>query len=77
VGPHVGHQIHLRYRSHPLRRDEAQAQTIQGNRLYPNLRDALSGAQKYMAVEKLYQLHQEDRFDLIVVPWTSSAPLAT
>ena len=48
-------------------RDEAQAQTIQGNRLYRNLRDALSGTQEYMAVEKLYQLHQEGRFDLIVV----------
>jgi anion-transporting ArsA/GET3 family ATPase len=48
-------------------RDEAQAQAIQGSRLYRNLRDALSGTQEYMAVEKLYQLHQEGGFDLIVV----------
>ena len=34
-------------------RDEAQAETILGSRLYRNLRDALSGTQEYMAVEKL------------------------
>jgi anion-transporting ArsA/GET3 family ATPase len=48
-------------------RDEAQAHAILGSRLYHNLRDALSGTQEYMAVEKLYQLHQEGGFDLIVV----------
>jgi anion-transporting ArsA/GET3 family ATPase len=48
-------------------RDEAQVQAIQGSRLYRNLRDALSGTQEYMAVEKLYQLYQDGRFDLIVV----------
>ena len=48
-------------------RDEAQTQTILSSRLYRNLRDALSGTQEYMAVEKLYQLHQEGGYDLIVV----------
>jgi anion-transporting ArsA/GET3 family ATPase len=48
-------------------RDEAQAQAIQESRLYRNLRDTLSGTQEYMAVEKLYQLHQEGGFDLLVV----------
>jgi len=48
-------------------RDEDQTQAILGSRLYRNLRDALSGTQEYMAVEKLYQLHQEGGFDLIVV----------
>jgi anion-transporting ArsA/GET3 family ATPase len=48
-------------------RDEAQTQAILGNRIYRNLRDALSGTQEYMAVEKLYQLHQEGGYDLIVV----------
>ena len=48
-------------------RDEAQIQAILKNHLYCNLRDALSGTQEYMAVEKLYQLHQEGGFDLIVV----------
>ena len=48
-------------------RDQAQAQAILESRLYRNLRDALSGTQEYMAVEKLYQLDQEGGFDLIVV----------
>jgi anion-transporting ArsA/GET3 family ATPase len=48
-------------------RDRAQAQAIQESRIYRNLCDALSGTQEYMAVEKLYQLHQEGGFDLIVV----------
>jgi anion-transporting ArsA/GET3 family ATPase len=48
-------------------RDQSQAQAIMGSRLYRNLCDTLSGTQEYMAVEKLYQLHQEGGFDLIVV----------
>jgi anion-transporting ArsA/GET3 family ATPase len=48
-------------------RHDAQTQAILENRLYQNLRDALSGTQEYMAVEKLYQLHQEGGYDLIVV----------
>jgi anion-transporting ArsA/GET3 family ATPase len=48
-------------------RDEGQAQAIMRNPLYCNLRDALSGTQEYMAVEKLYQLDHEGNFDLIIV----------
>jgi anion-transporting ArsA/GET3 family ATPase len=48
-------------------RNPAQVQAIQESRLFRNLCDALSGTQDYMAVEKLYQLHQEGGFDLIVV----------
>ncbi len=48
-------------------RDPVQAQAIQGSRIYRSLSDALSGSQEYMAVEKLFQLHQEGGFDLIVV----------
>ena len=48
-------------------RDQSQAQAIMCSPLYRNLRDALSGTQEYMAVEKLYQLHQEGGFDLTVV----------
>src|SRR3984957_7995600 len=48
-------------------RDPAQAQAIQGSRVYRSLCDALSGTQEYMAVEKLFQLHEEGGFDLIVV----------
>jgi anion-transporting ArsA/GET3 family ATPase len=48
-------------------RDEAQVRSIQGSRIYRNVRDAMSGTQEYMAVEKLYQLVEEGGFDLIVV----------
>jgi anion-transporting ArsA/GET3 family ATPase len=48
-------------------RDQVQAEAITRNPLYCNLRDALSGTQEYMAVEKLYQLDQEGGFDFIVV----------
>ncbi len=55
--------------------DARQAQGILDNRLYRNLSDALSGTQEYMAMEKLYELHEEGGFDLIVVdtPPTRSA----
>jgi anion-transporting ArsA/GET3 family ATPase len=55
--------------------DPHQAQGILDNRLYRNLSDALSGTQEYMAMEKLYELHEEGGFDLIVVdtPPTRSA----
>ena len=44
-----------------------QAEGILQNRLYRNLTEALSGTQEYMAMEKLYELSEEGRFDLIVV----------
>jgi anion-transporting ArsA/GET3 family ATPase len=44
-----------------------QAQTILDNKLYRNISGALGGTQEYMAMEKLYSLHTEGRFDLIVV----------
>jgi anion-transporting ArsA/GET3 family ATPase len=44
-----------------------QSEGILANRLYRNISGALSGTQEYMAMEKLYQLHDENRFDLIVV----------
>jgi anion-transporting ArsA/GET3 family ATPase len=47
--------------------DEAQAERILRNRLYRNLTSALSGTQEYMAAEKLYELHSEDKFDIVVV----------
>jgi len=47
--------------------DAEQAEGILDNRLYKNLTEALSGTQEYMAMEKLYELAEEDRFDLIVV----------
>jgi anion-transporting ArsA/GET3 family ATPase len=44
-----------------------QAHGILDNRLYRNLSQALSGTQEYMAMEKLYELHEEGRYDLVVV----------
>jgi anion-transporting ArsA/GET3 family ATPase len=44
-----------------------QAEAILGNRFYRNISGALSGTQEYMAVEKLYELHESGRFDLVVV----------
>jgi anion-transporting ArsA/GET3 family ATPase len=47
--------------------DPEQAETILGNRFYRNIAGALSGTQEYMAMEKLFELHGDDRFDLVVV----------
>jgi anion-transporting ArsA/GET3 family ATPase len=47
--------------------DEEQADRILGNRFYRNISGALSGTQEYMAAEKLYELHESERFDLVVV----------
>jgi anion-transporting ArsA/GET3 family ATPase len=45
----------------------AQAEAILANRFYRNIAGGLSGTEEYMAAERLYQLHADDRFDLIVV----------
>ncbi len=47
--------------------DEDQVARILDNRLYRNLVSGLSGTQEYMATEKLFELHEEGDFDLIVV----------
>src|SRR5215210_709692 len=44
-----------------------QAETILANRFYRNIAGALSGTQEYMAMEKLFELHADERFDLVVV----------
>ena len=44
-----------------------QADRILANRFYRNISGALSGTQEYMAMEKLYELHEESPFDLVVV----------
>jgi anion-transporting ArsA/GET3 family ATPase len=46
--------------------DEQAAQILE-NRFYRNIAGALSGTQEYMAMEKLYELHDSGGFDLIVV----------
>lgn len=47
--------------------DEAQANRILANRLFINLTTSLSGTNEYMAAERLYQLHGDDRFDRVIV----------
>ena len=44
-----------------------QAERIIANRFYRNISGTLSGTQEYMAMEKLYELHTEGNFDLIVI----------
>ena len=44
-----------------------RAERILANAFYRNIAGALSGTQEYMAAEKLYQLHCDERFDLVVV----------
>lgn len=52
-----------------------RAQTIFGNPFYRHVSSTLSGTQEYMAMEKLYELHEEGRWNLIVIdtPPTRSA----
>jgi anion-transporting ArsA/GET3 family ATPase len=56
-------------------RDEEQADRILANRFYQRLSSTLAGTQEYMAMEKLYELHESQRYDLLVVdtPPTRSA----
>jgi anion-transporting ArsA/GET3 family ATPase len=44
-----------------------QAERILENRFYRNISSALSATQEFMAMEKLYELHEEAQFDLVVV----------
>ncbi len=45
--------------------DAATRDRILSNRIYQQLSSALAGSQEYMAMEKLFELHTEGRFDLI------------
>ena len=47
--------------------DEATRDAVIGNRIYQELSSAVAGSQEYMAMEKLYELYQEDRYDLLVL----------
>ncbi len=44
-----------------------QAQRILDNRFYRNISGTLSGTHEYMAMEKLYELHSKDAYDVIVI----------
>jgi anion-transporting ArsA/GET3 family ATPase len=48
-------------------RNEAQVRRILENPFYDNVASRLSGSQEYMAAEKLFELSNDDRFDLVVV----------
>ena len=48
-------------------RTEEQVVRILDNPFYVNVASRLSGSQEYMAAERLYELHNDDRFDLVVV----------
>ena len=56
-------------------RDTEQADRILASRFYQRLSSTLAGTQEYMAMEKLYELHESQRYDLLVVdtPPTRSA----
>src|SRR5919201_3339120 len=47
--------------------DEETRDRILDNRIYQQLSAALAGAQEYMAMEKLFELYAEDRYDLLVL----------
>ncbi|HEX8648150.1 MAG TPA: ArsA-related P-loop ATPase [Thermoleophilaceae bacterium] len=47
--------------------DRATADAVLGNRIYKELSNAVSGSTEYMAIEKLYELHEEGRYDLLVL----------
>src|SRR5690349_23484889 len=47
--------------------DEESRDRVLNNRIYNQISNALAGSQEYMAMEKLYELHEEERFDLLVL----------
>ncbi|MDX6399235.1 MAG: hypothetical protein QOJ43_2643 [Gaiellaceae bacterium] len=47
--------------------DEKTRDAVLGNRIYQELSNAVAGSTEYMAMEKLYELHHEGRYDLLVL----------
>jgi anion-transporting ArsA/GET3 family ATPase len=47
--------------------DERTRDAVLSNRIYQELSSAVSGSQEYMAMEKLYELHMQGAFDLLVL----------
>ena len=47
--------------------DEETRERILQNQIYRQISNALAGSQEYMAMEKLYEIHQEGRFDFLVL----------
>ena len=47
--------------------DERTRDAVLSNRIYQELSAAVAGSTEYMAMEKLYELHAEGRYDLLVL----------
>jgi anion-transporting ArsA/GET3 family ATPase len=47
--------------------DAATRDRILGNRIYQQLSTAVAGTSEYMAMERLYELHEEGDYDLLVL----------
>ncbi|HKA66586.1 MAG TPA: ArsA-related P-loop ATPase [Solirubrobacterales bacterium] len=47
--------------------DEESRDRVLENRIYQQISNALAGSQEYMAMEKLFELHTEGQFDLLVL----------
>ena len=47
--------------------DEEARERVLNNGIYQQISSALAGSQEYMAMEKLFELHSEGRFDLLVL----------
>jgi anion-transporting ArsA/GET3 family ATPase len=47
--------------------DPQTRDAVLSNRIYQELSNAVAGSQEYMAMEKLHELHQEGRYDLLVL----------
>ncbi len=47
--------------------DETVASNIMQNQFYQHLSSAMTGSHEYLAMEKLYQIHLDGRYDLIVL----------
>jgi anion-transporting ArsA/GET3 family ATPase len=47
--------------------DEESRDRVLENRIYQQISGALAGSQEYMAMEKLFELHSEGEFDLLVL----------
>ncbi len=46
---------------------DEQAERVLANPLFTTIVDSLSGMNEYMAAERLHELHNDDRYDLVVI----------
>jgi Oxyanion-translocating ATPase len=52
---------------HRFAPSDEQARRILDNRYYQNISGALAGSQEFMAMEKLYELHESGAYELLVL----------